>query len=114
MIGDAAHGIHPIAGQGFNLGIGDVEALGEELMRAAKLGLDLGSTDILKRYERRRKRDNGNMVLATDLLDRLFSNALPPVQGARRLGLGLVQQLPMLKKFFMRTAMGIQTRRKAA
>ncbi len=114
LIGDAAHGIHPIAGQGFNLGMGDIEVLVEELTQAARLGLDLGNTNLLKRYEKRRKFDNGNMVLATDLLDRLFSNALPPVQAIRRLGLGMVQRLPRLKKFFMRTAMGLNNARNAA
>lgn len=106
LVGDAAHGIHPIAGQGLNLGMGDIEVLLEELTRASHLGLDLGSPDILKRYEKRRKFDNGNMVLATDLLDRLFSTASPPVQAARRFGLGMVQSLPPLKRFFMKTAMG--------
>lgn len=107
LIGDAAHGIHPIAGQGFNLGMGDIGALTEELLRASRLGLDLGHPGLLKRYEKRRKFDNGNMVLATDLLDRLFSNAMPPVQAVRRLGLGMVQQMPALRRFFMRTAMGV-------
>ena len=107
LIGDAAHGIHPIAGQGFNLGMGDIETLTEELTRAVGLGLDPGGADLLRRYEKRRKFDNGNMVLMTDLLDRLFSNNIPPVQAARRFGLGAVQNLPPLKQFFMRTAMGL-------
>ncbi len=106
LVGDAAHGIHPIAGQGLNLGMGDIAVLVEELTRASHLGLDLGSPVILKRFEKRRKLDNGNMVLATDLLDRLFSTAAPPVQAARRFGLGMVSALPPLKRFFMRTAMG--------
>jgi len=106
LIGDAAHGIHPIAGQGFNLGVGDIGALTEELERAASLGLDLGDALSLRRFEKRRKFADGNMVLATDTLDRLFSNSIPPIQAARRLGLGVVGQLPPLKRFFMRTAMG--------
>lgn len=106
LIGDAAHGIHPIAGQGFNLGMGDIEVLTEEVTKAFYLGLDFGSPLLLKRFEKRRKADNGNMVLATDLLDRLFSTAAPPVQALRRFGLGVVQQLPPLQNFFMRTAMG--------
>ncbi len=106
LIGDAAHGIHPIAGQGFNLGMGDIEVLTDEIIRATRLGLDVGDPSILLNYERRRKFDNGNMVLVTDILDRLFSNAIPPVQAARRLGLGMVQKIPPLRKFFMRVAMG--------
>ncbi|HEU0118320.1 MAG TPA: FAD-dependent monooxygenase, partial [Alphaproteobacteria bacterium] len=106
LVGDAAHGIHPIAGQGFNLGMGDIEALREELLRAASLGLDLGGPDLLRRFEKRRRFDNGNMVVMTDLLDRLFSNAVPPVQALRRAGLGAVQRIKPLKRFFMRTAMG--------
>jgi 2-octaprenyl-6-methoxyphenol hydroxylase len=106
LVGDAAHGIHPIAGQGLNLGMGDIEVLTEELTKALHLGLDLGAPAILQRYEKRRKFDNGNMVLATDLLDRLFSTAAPPVQAARRFGLGMVQNMPRLRRFFMKTAMG--------
>lgn len=106
LVGDAAHGIHPIAGQGLNLGMGDIEVLVEELTKAACLGLDLGSAELLQHYEKRRKFDNGNMVLATDLLDRLFSTSAPSVQAVRRLGLGVVQNMPGLRKFFMRTAMG--------
>ncbi len=106
LIGDAAHGIHPIAGQGFNLGMGDIDVLAEELVGASRLGLDLGNSDLLRRYEKRRKFDNGNMVLMTDVLDRLFSNSIAPVQAVRRFGLGVVQRLPRLRHFFMRTAMG--------
>ncbi len=106
LIGDAAHGIHPIAGQGFNLGMGDIGALTEELERAAMLGLDLGDALMLRRFEKRRKFTDGNMVLATDALDRLFSNSIPPIEAARRFGLNAVGQLPPLKRFFMRTAMG--------
>jgi len=87
--------------------MGDIEALAEILTAARALGLDPGNADLLRRYERGRKFDNGTMVLATDLLDRLFSNAVPPVQAARRFGLGLVQRLPYLKRYFMRTAMGL-------
>lgn len=109
LIGDAAHGIHPIAGQGFNLGMGDIEALTEEVSRAANLGLDIGSADLLNRYEKRRKFDNGNMVLMTDLLDRLFSNSIPAVQATRRFGLGAVQRIAPLRRYFMTTAMGGRT-----
>ncbi len=108
LIGDAAHSIHPIAGQGFNLGMGDIGVLTEELSRGASLGLDAGHPDILRRYEKRRKVDNSNMVVMTDGLVRLFSNSIPPVEAARRFGLSAVQQLPPLRRFFMRTAMGIK------
>jgi 2-octaprenyl-6-methoxyphenol hydroxylase len=111
LIGDAAHGIHPIAGQGFNLGMGDIGVLLDELSRARSLGLDWGDAIVLKRYEKRRKSANGNMVFMTDILDRLFSNAIPSVEAARRFGLGAVQRLPPLKRFFMRTAMGIENQR---
>jgi 2-octaprenyl-6-methoxyphenol hydroxylase len=119
LVGDAAHGVHPIAGQGFNLGMGDIEVLVDELRQAAHLGLDLGGADLLARYEKRRKMANGNMVLMTDLLDRLFSNAVPFVQAARRFGLDAVQHMPPLRRFFMRTAMGLdnsvtETNRKRA
>ena len=100
LIGDAAHGIHPIAGQGFNLGMGDIGVLAEELKRAAHLGLDPGGADVLRRYEKRRKFANGNMVLMTDALDRLFSNAIPPVEAVRRLGLGMVQKAGPLAALF--------------
>jgi 2-octaprenyl-6-methoxyphenol hydroxylase len=107
LIGDAAHSIHPIAGQGFNLGMGDIAVLVDELIRAARLGLDPGNAETLRRYEKRRKFDNGNMVLMTDGLVRLFSNAVPPIAGARRLGLTTVHHMSPLKRFFMRTAMGL-------
>jgi 2-octaprenyl-6-methoxyphenol hydroxylase len=106
LIGDSAHGIHPIAGQGFNLGIGDIGALIGELKRAAGLGLDIGDAAVLHRFEKRRKFANGNMVFMTDALDRLFSNSIPPVEAVRRTGLGVVQRIPPLRRFFMRTAMG--------
>jgi 2-octaprenyl-6-methoxyphenol hydroxylase len=108
LVGDAAHGIHPIAGQGFNLGMGDIGALLDELIRAAHLGLDVGNREILRRYERRRKFANGNMVLMTDTLDRLFSNTIPPIAAVRRFGLGAVQKLAPLRRFFMREAMGLE------
>jgi 2-octaprenyl-6-methoxyphenol hydroxylase len=107
LIGDAAHGIHPIAGQGFNLGMGDIGVLAEELTHVAHLGLDPGSADILRRYERQRKFANGNMVFMTDALDRLFSNAIPPIEALRRVGLGAVQKAGPLRRYFMRTAMGL-------
>jgi 2-octaprenyl-6-methoxyphenol hydroxylase len=104
--GDAAHGIHPIAGQGFNLGVRDIAALAEVIHDAALIGRDIGELDVLRRYERWRRPDNVAMALGTDLLDRLFSNSIPPIRCARAFGLGVVQQTPPLKRFFMRYAMG--------
>jgi 2-octaprenyl-6-methoxyphenol hydroxylase len=106
LVGDAAHGIHPIAGQGLNLGLRDVEVLVELLAEAHGLGLDLGSAALLADYDRRRRVDTMTLVAATDGLNRLFSNDIAPVRLARRLGLAAVNQMPPLKRLFMRHAMG--------
>ncbi|MGE3335540.1 MAG: UbiH/UbiF/VisC/COQ6 family ubiquinone biosynthesis hydroxylase [Rhodospirillaceae bacterium] len=106
LVGDAAHGIHPIAGQGLNLGYRDVAALTEVIVDARKLGLDIANPDALSRYERWRRADNLMMAGVTDLLNRLFSNDVDPIKAIRVLGLGLVHRLPPLKKLFMRHAMG--------
>ena len=106
LVGDAAHGIHPIAGQGLNLGLRDVEALVEVLAEAHGLGLDPGSAALLADYDRRRRVDTMMLVAATDGLNRLFSNDIAPLRLARRLGLATVNQLPPLKRLFMRHAMG--------
>ncbi len=106
LIGDAAHGIHPIAGQGVNLGFRDVGALHEVLAKRFKLGLDLGAADGLADYVRWRRFDNLTMIAVTDGLTRLFSINLPPVKLARRLGLWGIGKLPAARKFFMRHAMG--------
>lgn len=106
LAGDAAHGIHPIAGQGFNLGLRDVAALAETLAEAASTGLDLGCAEVLADYERWRRTDSVALTAVTDILNRLFSNDLPPVQVARDLGLAAVNRARPLKKFFMRHAMG--------
>ncbi len=107
LVGDAAHSIHPIAGQGLNLGLRDVAALAETLVDARRLGLDLGAADVLARYERWRRFDNLMLIVATDSLNRLFSNDLGPVRLARDLGLAAVNRMPPLKKLFMRHAMGL-------
>ena len=107
LAGDAAHAIHPIAGQGLNLGLRDVAALAECLVDAARLGLDIGGADVLARYERWRRFDNLVLVGVTDTLNRLFSNDLAPVRLARDLGLGVVEQIGPLKRLFMRHAMGV-------
>ena len=106
LIGDAAHGIHPIAGQGLNLGLRDVAALAEAIMDARRLGLDIGGADVLARYERWRRFDTVLLAGVTDALNRLFSNDIPPLRLARDLGLAAVNQVPPLKKFLMRHAMG--------
>jgi 2-octaprenyl-6-methoxyphenol hydroxylase len=106
LIGDAAHAIHPIAGQGFNLGLRDVAALAELIVDQRRLGLDLGANDLLARYERWRRFDSLMLIAVTDGLNRLFSNGLAPVVLARDLGLAAVNQIRPLKRFFMRHAMG--------
>ncbi len=107
LVGDAAHVIHPIAGQGLNLGLRDVAALAETLVDARRLGLDLGSLQVLARYQGWRRLDGALLAVATDGLNRLFSNDLGPLRLARDLGLAAVDRVPPLKRFFMRQAMGL-------
>jgi 2-octaprenyl-6-methoxyphenol hydroxylase len=107
LIGDAAHVIHPIAGQGLNMGLRDVAALAEALADAARLGLDVGGPDVLERYQRWRRFDTMAMGLATDGLNRLFSNESDLLRLARDVGLGIVDRLPALKQFFIREAAGV-------
>jgi len=106
LIGDAAHGIHPIAGQGLNLGFKDVAALAEVVLDAARLGLDFGTAEVLRRYEQWRRFDSFALAAATDGLNRLFSNDIPPLRLVRDLGLGLVDSIGPLRRFFMRHAGG--------
>ena len=106
LVGDAAHGIHPIAGQGLNLGLRDVAALTEVLVEGARLGLDLGDAALLARYQRWRGLDNLMVSLATDGLTRLFGVPGRTASAVRRAGLGAVQRMPMLKRFFMDEARG--------
>ncbi len=107
LVGDAAHGIHPIAGQGFNLGLRDAMALSDLLLEALASGDDPGDAALLARYQRLRRPDNLAMLAATDALDRLFSNDNPAIRLARDIGIAGVHRLPPLKRFFMRRAMGI-------
>lgn len=106
LVGDAAHGIHPIAGQGLNLGLRDVAALSEVLVEGARLGLDLGDAALLARYQRWRGLDSLMVSLATDGLTRLFGIPGRTASAVRRAGLGAVQRLPTLKRFFMDEARG--------
>ena len=106
LVGDAAHGVHPIAGQGLNMGLRDVAALTEVLVDTMRLGLDIGATDRLERYQRWRRLDNLTMIAVTDALNRLFVADSAPLTLARDLGLAAVDRLPPLKHFFMRHARG--------
>ncbi len=107
LIGDAAHAVHPLAGQGLNIGMRDVAALIEVLVDGARLGLDLGSASLLERYERWRRFDSAFSAVAMDGLNRLFSNDNAPLRLLRDLGLGLVDHAPELKRFFVREAAGL-------
>ncbi len=107
LVGDASHAMHPIAGQGLNMGWRDVAALAEVLADARRLGLDLGAPDVLERYERWRRFDNTLMLAMTDALNRLFSNDIAPLRLARDTGLAVVNRIPPLKKLLMRHAMGV-------
>jgi 2-octaprenyl-6-methoxyphenol hydroxylase len=101
LVGDAAHGIHPIAGQGLNLGFRDVAALVEVLAGALRLGRDPGSLDVLEEYQRWRRFDTWQMAATTDVLNRLFSNDFAPLRILRDVGLGMVERLPRLKRSFI-------------
>lgn len=106
LAGDCAHGIHPIAGQGLNLGLKDVAALAETLLEAARLGRDIGALDVLKRYERWRRFDSFTLAASTDALNHLFSNDIAPLRQLRDLGLGIADAIGPLRRFFMRHAGG--------
>ena len=107
LVGDAAHGIHPIAGQGLNLGFQDAIALSELLIEAAQAGADPGEPALLRRYQRLRRPDNLAMLAMTDGLDRLFSSNNPLLRLARDVGIAAVHRAPPLKRLFMRRAMGL-------
>ena len=107
LAGDAAHGIHPIAGQGLNLGFKDAAALAEIVVEADRHGEDIGALDVLERYQQWRRFDTVQMGVTTDVLNRLFSNDFGPLRALRDIGLGLVDRAPRLKEFFIRQASGL-------
>lgn len=107
LIGDAAHGVHPIAGQGLNLGLRDVGALAEVLADAARRGEDIAAADVLARYQTWRRFDTASLALATDGVNRLFSNDNPALRLIRDIGMGAVGAVPALRRAFMREAAGL-------
>ncbi len=107
LVGDAAHGLHPIAGQGLNAGLRDVAVLADVLTVAHRRGEDPGAAAVLERYARWRRFDSGTLVAATDGLNALFSNDNPVLRIGRGLGLGAVQALPALRRAFIREAAGL-------
>jgi 2-octaprenyl-6-methoxyphenol hydroxylase len=109
LIGDAAHVIHPLAGQGLNLGLKDVAALAQTVIEAMRLGLDPGAPDVLERYQRWRRFDTALMAAVTDNLNRLFSNDVAPVRALRDLGLGLVDRMPRVKSALIARAAGLDS-----
>lgn len=109
LAGDAAHGIHPIAGQGLNLGFKDAAALAQTIVEADRLGQDFGTVDVLERYQMWRRFDTVQMGVVTDVLNRLFSNDNGFLRAARTFGLGVVDRLPGMKKYFINQAAGEDT-----
>jgi 2-octaprenyl-6-methoxyphenol hydroxylase len=107
LVGDAAHGMHPIAGQGLNLGLRDVAALAEVVITAARLGQDIGALDVLEQYQRWRRFDTTVMALGMDGVNRLFSNDNPILRAFRDFGMGAVNANPALRRAFMGQAAGV-------
>jgi 2-octaprenyl-6-methoxyphenol hydroxylase len=107
LVGDAAHGVHPIAGQGLNAGLRDVAALAHVLGEARRRGEDIAAADVLARYQQWRRFDTATLALATDLTNRLFSNDNPLLRAARDLGMGVIGHLPALRRGFIREAAGL-------
>lgn len=107
LVGDAAHGMHPIAGQGLNAGLRDIAALAEVLAEAHRRGEDIGGTQALERYQQWRRFDTATLALATDAFNRLFSNDNPLLRAVRDLGMGVVNAVPGLRRGFIREAAGL-------
>lgn len=108
LVGDAAHGVHPIAGQGLNLGFKGAAALAQTIVEADRLGMDIGTIDVLERYQLWRRFDTVQMGITTDILNRMFSNDIAPIRHLRDFGLGLVERMPKLKSYFIEQAAGLQ------
>jgi 2-octaprenyl-6-methoxyphenol hydroxylase len=106
LIADAAHAIHPIAGQGFNLGIKDIMILTDLIEQNFKIGENINSNELIKKYNKFAKFESKKMILATDNLDKLFSNNILPVKIARDLGLAITEKIPRLKRLFIKIAGG--------
>lgn len=107
LVGDAAHGMHPIAGQGLNAGLRDVGALAEILTLAGRRGEDIGAQLVLARYQQWRRFDTATLAMATDMVNKLFSNDNPVLRLGRDLGLGVVNAIPGLRRGFVREAAGL-------
>ena len=107
LIGDAAHGVHPIAGQGLNAGLRDVAALADVLSDAKKRGEDIGSPSVLTRYEQWRRFDTTTLAAATDTFNKLFSNDNSLLRAVRDAGMGLINSAPSLRRRFIREAAGL-------
>ena len=107
LLGDAAHGVHPIAGQGLNAGMRDVAALAEVIADAHRRGQDIGSATVLEQYQLWRRFDNTALALATDSFNRLFSNDNPLLRLARDVGMAAINALPDARRGFMREAAGL-------
>jgi 2-octaprenyl-6-methoxyphenol hydroxylase len=108
LVGDAAHGVHPIAGQGLNLGLRDVGALAQVVIEAQRRGEDIGAINVLERYQQWRRFDTTTLALGMDGVNRLFSNDNPLLRLGRDLGMGAVNALPALRRRFIRTAAGLE------
>lgn len=107
LVGDAAHGMHPIAGQGLNAGLRDIGALAEVITKATRRGEDIGSQLVLERYQQWRRFDTATLAASTDLVNKLFSNDNPLLRLGRDIGMGVVNSLPGLRRGFMREAAGL-------
>ncbi len=107
LVGDAGHGVHPIAGQGLNMGLRDVGALAEVLIEARRRGEDIGAPDVLERYQRWRRFDTATLAVATDAFNRIFSSDNPVLRAGRDVGMGLVNAMPGLRRRIIREAAGL-------
>ncbi len=106
LIADAAHGIHPIAGQGFNQGAKDIKLLVELVKQQLEVGLDIANGTMLEKYQKERLHDNTKMIIATDFFVKIFSNDKKTITAARRIGIKAVDKISPIKKFFIKNAMG--------